>query len=171
MLPEIDLSDAPPPRKNGLLTNGMAAASFWSNVNKTSTCWLWARPCRSKQGPRYRYEGQDVKIARLAFLFTHGFWPTGGAVRTCANHALCCRPSHIMDIPQKNVPEFLKVRGRHRYGVRPTLTICKRGHPMEGDNVVHNGFQRYCRTCRNLRNRMRHARLRARGLNPRRVHG
>ncbi len=168
-MPELQEIDFVPARKNNLLSRGPEAERFWSHVRKTPACWLWSRPCRSRQGPRYAYEGQDVKVARLAWFFTHGFWPAGGAVRTCANPRLCVRPSHILDIPQKDVPEFLKVRGRHRHGVRPRVEVCKRGHAMTGDNLVHNGFQRYCRTCRNYRNRLRHAFLRARGIDPRRV--
>lgn len=169
MITDLLEKEIPPARKNSLLTRGPEAERFWSNVDKTPTCWLWKRPCRSPKGPRYAYMGRDVKIGRLAFFFTRGHWPAGGAVRTCANHRLCVKPGHILDIPQKNVTEFLKVRGRHRVGRRPLLTACKRGHDMTGENAVRNGFQRYCRLCRNLVNRTRWARLRARGIDPKRV--
>jgi hypothetical protein len=121
-------------------------AEFWASVKVTQSCWPWTRPCRSKLGPRFAYDGQDVKVGRMAFFFHHGFWPSGGAVRSCGN-PLCCKPEHIMDVPQKDVPEFLKVRGRHSAGRRPRRSECKNGHPFDEKNTGQSKTQRFCRVC------------------------
>lgn len=125
---------------------------FWAAVKKTPFCWPWILPCNSPKGPKFRFRGADVKVGRMAFFFTHGSWPRGGAFRVCANQ-FCCRPSHIVDMEQKLINRYLKKSGRHRNGVRPLLKKCKRGHEMSGENLGVTEIQRFCRTCHNWRRR------------------
>lgn len=144
------------------------ARRFWSNVIEGEKCWTWNRPVMTRLGPRFPYKGNDIKIARMAFFFSQGFWPFGGAVRTCGN-GQCCRPKHIVDLPQKDVPGFLVDMGRHRSGRRPRISVCKRGHPMEGDNLIISNNGRACRNCFNMNRRLQYKRAleaRSNGLHP-----
>lgn len=132
--------------------NESRKAKFWSRVTVTKSCWLWARPCKNRLGPRFAYEGRDIKVGRMAFFFEHGFWPSGGAVRSCGN-PLCCKPAHILDIPQKDMSEFLKAHGRHNAGVKPLKMSCKNGHPFDEKNTGQSKTQRFCRVCSREANR------------------
>ena len=141
---------------------------FWSDVNITPFCWTWMRGSNSKHGPRFQIDGKDYKIAKAAFFIIHGCWPKGIAFRKCFN-SFCVRPSHVVDINQSQVTELLYKHGRMAHVKHELLKRCRRGHKMEGANVINwtrtsTGVNRRCRACHNAYRVARHARFGATGV-------
>lgn len=140
---------------------------FWREVNITPFCWTWRRPSRNKLGPRFKYNGNDIKIGRMSYYLCNGRWPDGGAFRRCAN-PMCVKPDHLDDVRQADMGKTLSGMGRLRNRHRKKRKRCRRGHILDGDNVGTTmgrlGPQRYCRLCVNANHRARYARLKAEGV-------
>lgn len=68
---------------------------FWSKVNKTDECWLWAAACTTDGYGLFSNGGKMVYSHRLAFEWTHGEIPGGMHIdHKCHTHN-CVRPEHL----------------------------------------------------------------------------
>lgn len=99
---------------------------FWSQVEKTDTCWHWTtRHNRSDRpaGSRALYYGtfwtkeRSYIAYRLAYELTHGPIPSGLVVRhRCAVHS-CCNPDHL--VLGTELENTWDRRAREMAGVKP----------------------------------------------------
>lgn len=121
-------------------------ARFWSRVDKTETCWLWTGAATNKYGhSQVQFDGRNVYVHRLSYELLVGPIPKGLVLDHLCRNARCVNPEHL---------EPVTLGENTRRIVRAVRTHCKRGHALEGDNVVfetHGGrTSRRCRECRRL---------------------
>lgn len=107
----------------------MDANDFWSQVQRTGTCWLW-------RGERIGYhhiswaEFYNVPVHRIAYTLTYGPIPPGLVVRHRCDNPPCVRPDHLeLGTHSDNIrDQTLRDRRRHKYRIRtvtPGATISK----------------------------------------------
>jgi hypothetical protein len=125
-----------------------ASDRFWGRVEFTNTCWFWrGTPQRDGYG-QFKALGKNYMAHRFSYFLSGFEVPTGLEIdHTCRNRN-CVNPDHLEPVTRaenmrRSVAKYAKV------------THCKNGHPFSGDNLVTRtgGKWRYCRTCRNARQR------------------
>lgn len=86
---------------------------FWSNVNKTKTCWLWARSKKSRYGS-IRINGKQTLTHRLSWEFHYGKIPKDLFVCHRCDVMKCVRPDHLfLGTPRDNsIDRDTKGRGK-----------------------------------------------------------
>jgi hypothetical protein len=127
---------------------------FMGNVDIVpGGCWLWTRPLNSGGYGSFYPSGtprKSVGAHRWAYERFVGPIPEGMDIdhvkaRGCTNRH-CVNPAHLEPVTRS---ENLR-----RGAGRGKPTHCKRGHPLEGDNVYQiPGGGRACRRCRYETNR------------------
>lgn len=130
----------------GLYTNFMQSSDtrrFWSNVQKTDSCWLWmAAKTRGYGHPRI---DKKHKLAhRFAYELIRGPIPQGMTLdHLCKTHA-CVNPAHLEPVPLKTN----LLRGLGPPAINARKTVCKSGHPLIGDNLIKGRLPiRRCLIC------------------------
>ncbi len=130
---------------------------FWSKVEKTESCWLWkgatARYGYFWSGERTpRGNPRTVKAHRWAYEHLRGPIPAGLTIDHLCKTTACVNPSHMEVVPAGENA----LRGDGPAALNARKTHCIRGHKLAGDNLVIEGAQRKCRTCRNDAQRRRY---------------
>lgn len=129
---------------------------FWSKVNKTNTCWLWAGSAASNGYGRFNVGKKYPMAHRFAYEMLvgpipdeltidhlcHTNDPTCQGGKVCL-HRRCVNPAHLEPVTQK---ENLR-RGLSPSAKNSAKTHCVRGHEFTADNTsIFNG-RRSCKTC------------------------
>jgi hypothetical protein len=119
-------------------------------VDKHTGCWIWTgRENGNGYGRTYLNHKQE-SIHRVMYAWLVGPIPRGLAKdipqldhRVCANRA-CCNPAHLeLTSARDNI-----LRSESYCAQMARATHCKRGHALEGWNVMaKNGIYRSCRIC------------------------
>jgi hypothetical protein len=129
---------------------------LWARVTKTKTCWLWTgylKPSGHGQLQRGR-RGEGLVPAHVAaYELLVGPVPDGLVLHHLCGVKECVRPAHCQPVTRAEHP------GLHAAGE------CKRGHVFTAENeawiVRASGVrERWCRACKNARDREYHARKR-----------
>jgi hypothetical protein len=81
---------------------------------------------------------------RIAWSRVHGPIPPGLVVDHLCRNKLCVNVDHLdLVTEQTNI-----LRGRSQSAINARKTKCKRGHPLDGDNLrINSKGARQCRTC------------------------
>jgi hypothetical protein len=129
---------------------GFNEASFWSKVNMTKTCWLWTG-YKNKDGyGEYKSDFLTTRLAhRISFGLDQGYLEELPLDHLCRNRH-CVNPDHLEFVTTK-----VNTR-RSNVGLHESAkTHCPHGHPYDEENTLHYNGKRFCRTCKNDRNRAR----------------
>lgn len=92
---------------------------FWAKVatGAPGACWPW-KSGRHKAGyGQFSLNGQNCLAHRVAFLFSHGRWPTSCILHTCDNPP-CCNPSHFEEGTKVDNARDRDAKGRTARGDR-----------------------------------------------------
>lgn len=130
---------------------------FWSKVNKTETCWLWAGPFAGKGYGQLNADGKRWRASRLAYTLECGPIPDGMFVCHHCDTPACVRPDHLFLGTNSDNARDAAAKGRNGmqrhpersswYGRNANKTHCKHGHLLSEDNVYIVGNGRQCKTC------------------------
>ena len=123
---------------------------FWSKVEKTDGCWIWRGTKDWKGYGDFMIRKKHHRAHKLAYELLVGSVPENRVLDHLCRNRGCVNPAHLE--PVTNTENI-------RRGVRKTLqTHCKRGHPLEGDNLrplkLKKGV-RECVTCHRQHQRLR----------------
>jgi len=126
---------------------------FWSKVNRTDTCWLWTGYINKEGYGEYVSKALTTRLAhRIAYGLDKGGLPKLPLDHLC-RHRHCVNPDHLEPVTSK-----VNTR-RSNVGLNSARkTECPHGHPYDEENTLVYGGKRFCRTCKNQRNRDRRAR-------------
>lgn len=136
------------------------ADRFWSKVNvgEKTDCWEWTASLSHGYGQFWiREVGRPVKAHRAAYEMLVGPIPDGLCIDHLCRNRACVNPSHMQPVTLR---ENL-IRGNGFSGLNDRKTHCPAGHEyIESNTIIWRG-QRSCRTCGNIRSRLRKAKKKA----------
>jgi len=128
-----------------------SSGAFWSRVNKTDGCWLWAGAV-AKNGYGYVRWGNRLEVAsRIAWELTHREKiPDSMYICHSCDNPTCVNPEHLfMGTPHDNYVDCI-VKGRAVFHNR-LKTHCKNGHRYDSKNTYYRPSTtrpgRNCRAC------------------------
>ena len=105
---------------------------FWSQVNKTDTCWLWTGYINPGGYGIAKSMGRRVKAHRMSYELLVGEIPTGLVLDHLCRNRSCVNPTHLKDV---------------RNAERRKL-LCKNGHPIDKEKMRVDGrIMRWCSIC------------------------
>lgn len=115
-------------------------------VNPETGCWEWQGYKHPKGYGEMAYRCKAWRLNRLSYFLHKGPIPEGLFVCHSCDVRHCVNPDHLwLGTNNDNVQDMR----RKRRGNKQKKTICKRGHPLSGDNLGLRGPRqhRYCKIC------------------------
>lgn len=103
-------------------------------------CWIWMSSHNPKTGRgTFRNENKKMVSAyKWSYEYFNGKVPSGLTLDHLCRNPRCVRPSHLEPVTHqenmRRIPRVLRMK-------------CRRGHDLEGENIVIRGKYRRCRIC------------------------
>lgn len=89
---------------------------FWSSVDRSPTCWVWAGAAFGSGYGSISIDGSSELAHRVAWILAHGQIPDGLWVLHVCDNPLCVRPSHLfLGTPADNMADKV-AKGRQARG-------------------------------------------------------
>ena len=122
---------------------------FWSNVDKTGSCWNWMGYKNAQGYGSFRWIG-GRRAHRCSYYIETGVITNKLVCHRCDNPS-CVRPDHLFIGTYKDNSNDMVFKGRHpRHQAKKTH--CSRGHNFSKENTyLYNNGWRMCRAC-NIKN-------------------
>jgi hypothetical protein len=122
----------------------MENADFVRLIEKTQTCWLWKGTIDDKGYGRLTLNKKRIFAHRYAYELLVAPITDGLELDHLCRNTRCVNPAHLEPVTHReNV-----LRGISVAAVNARKTICKRGHPLDGDNLYQKSLpRRDCRKC------------------------
>lgn len=124
---------------------------FWSQVDKTATCWLWISGLQKDGYGRFQVDLIRKHAHVVSYEWINGAVPEGTEIDHLCRSRNCIRPDHLEAVTHK----VNCLRGTSRNAESARKTHCNHGHEFTATNTYIYKDQRYCRTCRIRINRNR----------------
>jgi hypothetical protein len=121
--------------------------TFWNKVVETDTCWEWTGTTDQKGYAMIYWRGDDhprgwgmERAHRAAYKMLIGPIPEGMVLDHLCRNRSCVNPDHL---------EPVAAGVNTSRGDRAHQTLCRRGHPLSGDNLTRHSRTgaRVCRQC------------------------
>ncbi len=128
---------------------------FWSKVSTCheSGCWLW-NGCTS-YGYGMFYAGSKLRRAhRVSYETLIGPIPDGLQIDHLCRVRNCVNPAHLEPVTNREN----SLRGIGPTAINARAVVCKFGHRFTDENTYRDRRGRECRTCREMRQRVRQSR-------------
>jgi len=115
--------------------------SFWRNVDKTGSCWLWTAKRYSNGYGSLMHEKRYRLAHRIAWELVRGAIPEGLFVCHTCDTPACVNPEHLfLGTPSDNAQDMLrKKRGRPPRGTRSGKTKLSDTDVREIRRLVEEG--------------------------------
>ena len=123
-------------------------------TDPTTGCVLWQGFRNRKGYGSLSFQCKPWMAHRLVYVLTRGPLPPDVFVCHRCDRPNCCNPDHLFLGDHTANQRDMVAKKRHAKGKK---TVCKRGHPLSGDNLwVHptTGY-RNCLICTRARHRIR----------------
>jgi hypothetical protein len=130
----------------------MTEQEFWSNVNKTESCWIWEGLNFTTHGNTYGYinvpningKNRSIVAHRYLYILIGKEIPEGFVIDHLCRNGLCVNPDHLEAV--SNIENIMRGEGICAKNARKTH--CKRGHELTPENTYNrkNG-KRDCKLC------------------------
>jgi hypothetical protein len=130
----------------------MTESEFWSNVNKTETCWLWLGPPNSAGYGSVNFGGRVRGAHVVAFVLTKNDSVSGYDVHHTCENKMCVNPEHLerkLRIEHPGTANFIAAHKTH----------CNHGHEFTPENTMWLSYRgrskkyRRCLTCYKIANK------------------
>ena len=119
---------------------------FLSKINHTGNCWEWKGTIDRKGYGVFHLDQKKLRAHRVSYEIFKGVIKDNLPLDHLCRNRLCVNPDHLEPVTLKENIH----RGQGICGVNYGKTHCKRGHILEGDNLVKSRLpDRCCRTCFN----------------------
>lgn len=118
---------------------------FWSQVNKTDSCWLWTGKLNSGGYGIYMYLRITNLAHRVSYLWSHGSLIKGLQICHTCDVRKCVNPDHLFQGTRTENMQDASKKGRLKKYKRGNY--CKRGHEYNDENSYLRGNTRICRQC------------------------
>ena len=119
-------------------------ASFWAQVEKTPTCWLWRGYTRSDGYGSISWDSRPCLVHRMAYEWLVGPIPRRLTIDHLCRVRHCVNPNHMEVVTNKeNILRGVGLTARNAQ-----KTHCLRGHPFDEINTYRYRGHRCCRICR-----------------------
>lgn len=124
---------------------------FWDKVEKCAPdkCWKWIGSVGENGYGKTTLMYKTISAHRLAWIKAKGLIPDGKWVCHSCDNKLCVNPNHLfLGLPKDNTGDMIS-KGR---GGNQKKILCKKGHPLSGDNLffrlnTRGTKVRRCRIC------------------------
>ena len=119
--------------------------TFWSNVEKTQTCWIWqGNITRYGYGQFSPRRGANHRAHKVAWESENGPVPDGMVLDHLCRNRSCVRPGHLEPV----TPRINALRGIGPSALNSRKMRCRHGHPFSPENTrIDAKGKRVCRTC------------------------
>jgi len=131
---------------------------FWSKVNRTSTCWLWAAATDKDGygafmvGSKKNHTKRMKKSHRISYQWAKGPIANGLEIDHICRVRECVNPDHLEAVTHR----INWMRGDNHAAKNMTKTHCRKGHEYSGKNLRVNSLgKRCCKMCDRDRKRIK----------------
>jgi hypothetical protein len=134
--------------------------TFWQQVLKTDTCWLWTGTPNDQGYGRLTVDGVRQLVHRLSYIAHVGPIPDGLVIDHKCWQRLCVNPAHLQAVTkQANSENWAGSRKGSRFGVRGVtwhardrryaVEVCVKGQRFRSSHKTLAGAQRIAIEARN----------------------
>ena len=112
---------------------------FYVDKQSQLPCWIWIGAITHNGYPKATFNYETCLVHQVIYKHFKGPIPEGLEIDHVCRNKLCVNPEHLEAITHKeNVARYAA-----------TITHCKKGHPLSGDNLyLTPDERRNCKTCR-----------------------
>lgn len=124
----------------------MTVETFWQQVTKTTSCWLWTR-CLDNYGYGVaRLHGaKTMRVHQIAWILSgHSALSRGEVLHHTCRVRRCVNPSHLRLSNHREHPDSA-------CGINAAKTHCPRGHAYSKENIYLWKTGRKCKLCMRMR--------------------
>src|SRR5437867_3034751 len=111
------------------LTPEIIEERFWSNVQKTATCWLWQGNIGLNGYGTMSINYKIHYAHRLAYELSKGQIPNGHQLDHLCRNRICVNPKHLESVTFSENLRRSPITNANKQ-------FCKRGHALISENLV-----------------------------------